>query len=153
MTIGNGLGGIEVTALSAAGGVTANNQASGITLGTLAAGGAVSINVAGTARFTGAATAPSFSVTSNNIDIAQGATLGGAATQQVFLAARSAASQAILGGTAEGQGWTLTNAEAGRIRAQTLTVSVQATGQSATRPADLLVRDLTLAARPARRGA
>ncbi len=50
----------------------------------------------------------------------------------------------VIGGTAQGPGYTLTNAEAGRIRAGTLRILVPALGTAANRAPDLIVRDLTI---------
>lgn len=50
----------------------------------------------------------------------------------------------VLGGTTQGPGYTLTNAEAGRIRAGTLRILVPALGAAAGRAPDLIVRDLNL---------
>jgi hypothetical protein len=51
----------------------------------------------------------------------------------------------VLGGAAQGPGYTLTDAEADRIRAATLTVQAAANGTAANRAPDVLVRDLSLA--------
>jgi hypothetical protein len=53
-------------------------------------------------------------------------------------------SQVVLGGTTQGPGYTLTAAEASRIGSGTLVLVVPVTGTAATRPPDLLVRDLSL---------
>ncbi|HTU12693.1 MAG TPA: hypothetical protein VMG08_17520 [Allosphingosinicella sp.] len=50
----------------------------------------------------------------------------------------------VLGGTVQGPGYTLTNAEAGRIRAGTLRILVPALSGAAGRAPDLIVRDLTV---------
>jgi hypothetical protein len=50
----------------------------------------------------------------------------------------------ILGGTTQGPGYTLTAAEAGRIRAGTLRIGVPALSFDPARAPDLIVRDLTL---------
>ncbi len=50
----------------------------------------------------------------------------------------------VLGGTTQGPGYTLTGAEAGRIRAGTLRILVPALGVAPNRAPDLIVRDLTL---------
>jgi filamentous hemagglutinin family protein len=78
---------------------------------------------------------------SSDIDILAGGAIGDASTQTVRLAPNATGLLATLGGAAQGPGYTLTNAEAGRIRAGTLRVDAPALGAN---PA-LLVRDLTLA--------
>jgi len=65
--------------------------------------------------------------------------VGDAGTQLATLVVAPAAQPATLGGGAQGPGYTLTNAEAGRIRADTLRISVPALGGN---PA-LFVRDVT----------
>ena len=50
----------------------------------------------------------------------------------------------ILGGATQGPGYTLTGAEAGRIRAGTLRILVPALSANPARAPDLIVRDLTL---------
>ena len=50
----------------------------------------------------------------------------------------------VLGGTTQGPGYTLTNAEAGRIRAGTLRILVPALSAVANRAPDLIIRDLSV---------
>jgi hypothetical protein len=107
-------------------------------------GATVRVAAGGNADFRGAVTAPAISATSANIAIGAAGSLGNAGTQTVSLTVQPTTQQTVLGGTADGPGYTLTNAEAGRIRAATLTVQAGATGAAANRPADLLVRDLSL---------
>ena len=56
---------------------------------------------------------------------------------------RLSANQAVLGGTTQGPGYTLTQAEANRIRSQTLRILAPAADNAPGAP-DLLIRDLTL---------
>jgi hypothetical protein len=49
----------------------------------------------------------------------------------------------VLGGTTQGPGYTLTNAEAARIRAGTLHIQTPQLALAANRPPDLIVRDLS----------
>jgi hypothetical protein len=102
-------------------------------LADLNAGGAIGVS----GRLLGSA----IRLGSADIDITATGAVGDAATQTVTLAIAPAAAQfALLGGTAQGPGYTLTNAEAGRIRAETLRVNAPGLGNN---PA-LIVRDLTL---------
>ena len=50
----------------------------------------------------------------------------------------------VIGGTAQGPGYTLTNAEAGRIRAGILRILVPALATAPGRTPDLIIRDLTV---------
>jgi hypothetical protein len=76
---------------------------------------------------------------SSDIDLAAGGAIGDAATQIVRLAPNVTGLVVTLGGAAQGPGYTLTGAEAGRIRAGTLRIDAPAiVGGNA-----LLVRDLT----------
>lgn len=50
----------------------------------------------------------------------------------------------VIGGTTQGPGYTLTNAEAGRIRAGTLRVLAPALGTAPTRAPDVIFRDLNV---------
>ena len=50
----------------------------------------------------------------------------------------------VLGGTTQGPGYTLTTAEAGRIRSGTLRILVPALSTAANRAPDLIIRDLTV---------
>ena len=72
--------------------------------------------------------------------------IGDAGTQSVILnvAGATPPTQAtVLGGTAQGPGYTLTQAEAALIRADALRVNAPAVGTSATRNPDLIIRDLS----------
>ena len=83
-------------------------------------------------------------IASADIDLTGG--IGDAGTQAVTLTVAGATAPTqptILGGTAQGPGYTLTAAEAARIRADALRVNAPALGTSATRNPDLVVRDLS----------
>lgn len=77
---------------------------------------------------------------SSDIDIAGGGAVGDAGTQIVTLLLNTTGQLATLGGTAQGPGYTLTQAEAGRIRAGTLRVLAPALPAGTS----LLIRDLSL---------
>jgi hypothetical protein len=72
-------------------------------------------------------------------DIGLTGTVGDAGTQLATLAIAATTQPATLGGGVQGPGYTLTNAEAGRIRADTLRIAMPALGAN---PA-LFVRDVT----------
>ena len=59
----------------------------------------------------------------------------------------------MIGGTAQGPGYTLTNAEAGRIRTAQLDILASANGTAANRAPDVVLRDLSLSATPTTAGA
>lgn len=77
---------------------------------------------------------------SSDIDIAATGGIGDAGTQLATLLPNATGQLVTLGGTAQGPGYTLTGAEAGRIRAGTLRLLVPGLGTGTA----LLVRDLTL---------
>jgi hypothetical protein len=105
----------------------------------------LSVTAGQNAEFTGAATAPTINVRSANINIADGATLGAASTTTaVNLTAVPNGRQVVIGGGEEGPGYTLSQAEIGRIRGTALSVATAAAGADANRGADLLIRALTL---------
>lgn len=106
----------------------------------------VAIIVGGNAGFNGAVLSPTILVTSADIDIGAAGALGDANTQLVTLNVRPTATQTVLGGAAEGPGYTLTDAEADRIRAARLIVQAPANGTAPGRPPDLVIRDLSLSA-------
>lgn len=84
---------------------------------------------------------------SADIDIAASGAIGDAATASVTLlvaplSTPGAGQFTLLGGTTQGPGYTLTNAEAARIRAGTLHIQTPQLSALANRPPDLIVRDL-----------
>ena len=87
-------------------------------------------------------------VASADIELPGGGGIGDAGTQlatlQVAAPPQGPAQPAVLGGTAQGPGYTLANAEAARIRAAALRILAPAAGTAPSRPADLLIRDLAL---------
>jgi hypothetical protein len=105
----------------------------------------LTVRAGGNAAFFGNASAPQINVTSANIDIAPEATLGAAGTTTaVNLTAVPNGRQVTLGGSEEGLGYTLSQAEIGRIRSAALSFAAAAAGTDAERGADLLIRALTL---------
>ncbi|HVH04186.1 MAG TPA: hypothetical protein VM891_14800, partial [Amaricoccus sp.] len=99
------------------------------------------LNATGTIGVSGRLRGTAIRLASADIDITGTGTVGDATTQLVTLAVRPSAQSAVLGGTTQGPGYTLTGGEAGRIRAGTLRVSAATPGAD---PA-IIVRDLTLA--------
>ena len=115
-----------------------NVAASGVVGG--AATDLADLNATGTIGVSGRLRGRAIRLASADIDITGTGSVGDAATQLVTLAINPSAQLATLGGAAQGPGYTLTGAEAGRIRADTLRVNAPALGAN---PA-LIVRDLTL---------
>jgi hypothetical protein len=76
-------------------------------------------------------------IASSDIDLPATGAIGDAATELVTLLPNDTGQAVVLGGTTQGPGYTLTNAEAGRIRAGTLRLSAPALTSTA-----LIVRDL-----------
>jgi hypothetical protein len=107
--------------------------------------GSVAISVLGNASFDGAVRAPTISVVSSDIDVAGTASIGDSATQLVTLTALATGQATVLGGSTEGPGYTLTDAEADRVTSALFRVQAPQNGSGANRPADVLVRDLSLA--------
>jgi len=73
-----------------------------------------------------------------------GLTSGGMSTNTITLRSLDLQNQAVLGGASEGPGYTLTNAEAGRIETTFLDFIAPPLGDDPARAADLLIRDLQL---------
>ncbi|MDQ4088002.1 MAG: hypothetical protein M3177_08355, partial [Pseudomonadota bacterium] len=105
---------------------------------------AVTIEALGTATFNGGVVAGEIAVASSDINVAEGGGLGGEGTQLVFLRALGNGQPTVLGGSEQGPGYTLDEAEAGRIVAGTLRIEAPQNGTGANRPADFLVRNLAL---------
>lgn len=112
------------------------------------------------ATVAGRVTGQQITIGSLDLDLPATGQIGDAATQTVILdvdggdngplfagvpaLALGANQFTVVGGTTAGPGYTLSNAEAGRIRANTLRVLVPALGTAANRAPDLIVRDLNL---------
>jgi filamentous hemagglutinin family protein len=128
-----------------AGGGTVNVAGTGIVGG--AATNQTSLTAAGPATVAGQVRGTGIRIASADIDLPAGGSVGDAATQLAVLQVVPPAAggqPTVLGGTAAGPGYTLTNAEAGRIRAGTLRILAPAVATAANRPPDLSVRDLGL---------
>lgn len=111
----------------------------------------------GTAFIGGLLTAPEIRIRSADIEIAATGLVGDADTDLVELDvipsfSQSQPAQVVIGGNTEGPGYTLTNAEAGRIRTTALEITAPVTGSAPSRPADLVVRDLSLSPTPSSSG-
>ena len=109
----------------------------------------VALEAGGSAIIGGAVAAPEIRIRSADIEIGAGGSVGDAGTQLTTLivvpaADEEFAEQIVLGGTAEGPGYTLTDAEANRIASATLRIEAPETGSDPGRPADLLVGNLSL---------
>lgn len=110
-------------------------------LGQTSATGALSVTAGGMARFGAAAVGRGVTVTSADIDLQAGGSLGNAGTDFVALRPQPGANPTVLGGASQAAGYTLTQDEAARIRAGVLRVAPLA-GQGS---ADVIVRNLSLA--------
>jgi hypothetical protein len=100
------------------------------------------VQAGGLATIAGRMLGRSVQIASADIDLTGG--IGDAATQAVTLIVGGAPTQpTILGGTAQGPGYTLTNTEAALIRADALRVNAPALGTAPGRNPDLIVRDLS----------
>jgi filamentous hemagglutinin family protein len=119
------------------------------------------IRAPGLATIGGQVNGRQITIGSNDVDVQASGGIGDAATELAVLDAGGGNSGplsagvpagpplgptqfTVIGGTTNGQGYTLTAAEAGRIRAGTLRILAPALGTGATRPPDLIVRDLTV---------
>ncbi len=102
----------------------------------------VSVFAEGVASFGDLVAGEDISVTSSGIEILDTGRIGDGLTQIVRLA--PLASGARIGGDNVGSGYVLSAAEVGRITAGLLRISVPETAGPANRPADVIVRDLTI---------
>jgi filamentous hemagglutinin family protein len=99
------------------------------------------VTAGATARIRGTALGAQINVTSRDIDIPAGGQIGNAGTTLASLAVIANPAGTTLGGAAAGPGYTLTQAEAARVRADLVRVTAQGTGAST----GIVVRDLALA--------
>lgn len=116
------------------------------TAGSLNLGQRLTIGRAATAQVNGSWTAPTISIASQRLQFGgegNSAGIGGAQTTNINLRALASQQTAILGGTTRGEGYTLTQADFGRIRTSNLSLVVDQQGVSST-ARDLEIRDLTL---------
>ncbi|HEV7660418.1 MAG TPA: hypothetical protein VGO55_11285 [Allosphingosinicella sp.] len=109
------------------------------------------IRAADLATIAGRVIGRQINIGSADLDVQATGAIGDAATELVALEVAGGttppgipAQATTLGGTIQGPGYTLTAAEAGRIRAGTLRVVVPALSANPARAPDLIVRDLTL---------
>ncbi len=142
----NATGNVNFASLT--GGAITVASSGGAVSGNAASGTTVAFDAAQLASFSGAITGREIRVTSRDIAIGASARLGNPGTELVRLTVRSGGQQAVIGGATQGPGYTLTNAEAGRVRTAVLEVSAPQTSGAGSRPADLVVRDLSLNATP-----
>ncbi|MDP8913748.1 MAG: DVUA0089 family protein, partial [Pseudomonadota bacterium] len=105
------------------------------------AGGTIAVSHS-TPGATSTVTGPQLSFTSGDINIGSGANIGNESTEAVTLAATNTGRQAVLFGTTQGPGYTLTAEEASRVEARSITFNVAAQGLASGVP-DLVVRDFT----------
>lgn len=106
------------------------------TLGDTGTAADLLVTAGGTARLRGAALGGQVEISSRDIEVAGGARIGDAGTIRATLRILPSPQPATLGGAAQGPGYTLTQAEAARIRAGLVQVAA---------PGDIFVRDLALA--------
>ncbi|WP_431844834.1 beta strand repeat-containing protein [Allosphingosinicella sp.] len=102
----------------------------------------ISVFAEGVASFGDLVAGEEISVTSSGIEILDTGRIGEGLTQFVRLAALNPGAR--IGGENVGSGYVLSAAEAGRITGTELRISVPAASGPANRPADIVVRDLTL---------
>ncbi|MBX3560562.1 MAG: hypothetical protein KF780_02010 [Sphingomonas sp.] len=113
----------------------------------------IGVNVANLATIAGTVVSPDIFIASRDIDIPGTGFLGDSTTTGITLSVAPQSAQTVIGGSATGPGYTLTQAELGRIRTASLQIDASPTGSAPSRPADLVVRDLTLSATPTQTGA
>ena len=106
----------------------------------------LNVTAGGIARFSAAATGGQINVSSADIDVAAGASVGGAGTTLVSLQVQPNANETILGGAAQGPGYTLTQAEAGRLQGNVVRVSAPGGAAGPAGSSRIAVRDTTLSA-------
>ncbi|HEX8654765.1 MAG TPA: hypothetical protein VF693_06040 [Allosphingosinicella sp.] len=122
------------------------NAVLGATNGTTA----LTVTAGGTARFLAPATAQSVTVTSSDIDVTAAGSVGDAGTNLVSLQVQPNANATTLGGGVQGPGYTLTQAEAGRLQGNVVRVTAPAGAAGAGPSTAILVHDLALSAAAAR---
>lgn len=138
-----GSGAIGATNLNATQTISATSTSGAVNLTGAAAGQSITVATGNVVTLNGAIAAPAVNVDSQDIVISAGANVGGP-NAQVRLAARPSTNPTTFGGTGQGPGYTLDAAEANRIQGASLTLFAPATGVAPNRPADLVVRDVTL---------
>lgn len=123
-----------------------------VTLTDASAGQRLAVEAGGTIRVDALATAPDIAFRSSGIAISADGRLGSDETESVLLEVAAAhgadgegvsGNAAVIGGTAEGDGYTLDAAEAGRIRTRALAIVAPLSSNDAARTADVIVRNVT----------
>ncbi len=115
----------------------------------------IGVNVDNLATIAGTVVAPDIFIASSDIEIPLlgGGFLGGAGTNEITLSVNPQGQQTVIGGESGSAGYTLTQAEIGRIRTASLEIEASPTSSAPSRPADIVIRDLTLSATPNPAGA
>ena len=159
LLVARGIGGTGATPGTVSGGnVIAIGSGPGITGDVLQASAGVDVSLANIAMNTSltaladgvihvggtSVAAPAISLTSHDIDIQQGAILGGPATATIGLQVLAPTAQTRIGGTAAGTGYTLDAAELSRLRSAAISIVAPPAGNAANRPPDVLVDDFDL---------
>ena len=107
---------------------------------------ALNVTAGGTARFSSAATGGQITVASSDIDVPAGGSIGNAGTTLVSLQVQPQANETSLGGAAQGPGYTLTEAEAGRLQGARVVVFAPGGAAGPAGSSRVVVRNLTLSA-------
>ena len=115
-------------------------------LGTTNGTTALTVTAAGLARFLAPATAQAATVTSADIDVTAAGSVGDAGTNLVALQVQANQNATTLGGAVQGPGYTLTQAEAGRLRGEVVRVAALGGAAGAGPSTRIVVQDLTLSA-------
>jgi hypothetical protein len=106
----------------------------------------LTVTAAGLARILAAATAQAVTVTSADVDVTAAGSVGDAGTNLVVLGVQPNQNATTLGAAVQGPGYTLTQAEAGRLRGAVVRVAALGGAAGAGPSARILVQDLTLSA-------
>ena len=123
---------------------TADITAGGDAMFNLVAAQTFTAAVGGTATFGGNVDSETIDVTSSDIEIMADGSLGADITETVSLTVLATGEPTVVGGSDQGPGYTLTDAEANRITTALLRVRAPQTGTDPGRDPDLVVRDLSL---------
>jgi filamentous hemagglutinin family protein len=116
------------------------------TLAQTNAAAALNVTAGGTARFNSAATGGQITVASADIDVPAGGSIGNAGTTLVSLQVQPQANETSLGGAEQGPGYTLTEAEAGRLQGAIVRVSAPGGAAGPAGSSRIVVRNLSLSA-------
>ena len=114
-----------------------------LTVAAINASTSVNLAAGGNAVIRGVVAAPTITLAAADLDIQSTGQLGtGAGALAIAVTANGL--QTVIGGTEEGPGFTLTQAEADRIEARQVSLTAPATGTDAGRAPDVLVRDIVV---------